>query len=437
MKIKKLIISGLFGRFNHVIPFNEENITIVTAPNGYGKTVALKVIDAIFNKRLSFLSKLQFSSIELVTSSGVLEISKEEPIEESHDLYMRIAEQEGATYVYNHEKTISGLKSMSMRGLDIHLPFLTRIGPREWEDDRTGEIVDFEGILENYSHYMPEDMKSDSLPEWYDHFSEALTAYFIQDQRLILRRLPHPRSRRRQLTDTIEIYADELASIIRAAGLDSSKISQQLDTTFPVRLLQKDEQFETLPIDSLKEELKILQARREDLAKYNLLSSEQHLPRLDFLDEIRADDAKVLTLYVQDTKQKLQAYDELLAKISLFSSILNTKRLSFKKIQVNPDKGFCFETDEGRPLGLTQLSSGEQHQVVLLFELIFRTGENVLVLIDEPEISLHVAWQKEFLSDLRKIIEIQKMPVVIATHSPQIIDSNWHLTVDLEEGGRA
>jgi len=56
------------------------------------------------------------------------------------------------------------------------------------------------------------------------------------------------------------------------------------------------------------------------------------------------------------------------------------------------------------------------------------------VLIDEPEISLHVAWQKEFLKDLKEIIAIQNMPVVIATHSPQIIDNNWDLTVDLEDG---
>ncbi|EPJ9971462.1 AAA family ATPase, partial [Acinetobacter baumannii] len=101
-------------------------------------------------------------------------------------------------------------------------------------------------------------------------------------------------------------------------------------------------------------------------------------------------------------------------------------------IKFNSKKGFFFETDVGDPLNLTQLSSGEQHQIVLLYELIFKANENVLVLIDEPELSLHVAWQKEFLNDLTKIIEIQNMPIVIATHSPQIIDSKWDLTVDLE-----
>ena len=85
---------------------------------------------------------------------------------------------------------------------------------------------------------------------------------------------------------------------------------------------------------------------------------------------------------------------------------------------------------------LTQLSSGEQHEVVLLFELIFKAKDNVLVLIDEPELSLHIAWQKTFLSDLQKIIKLQNISVILATHSPQIINSNWDLVVDLEKGVR-
>lgn len=70
----------------------------------------------------------------------------------------------------------------------------------------------------------------------------------------------------------------------------------------------------------------------------------------------------------------------------------------------------------------------------MLFELIFRAKDNVLVLVDEPEISLHIAWQKEFLRDLKRIINLQNVSAIISTHSPQIIDNNWHLVVDLESG---
>lgn len=199
-------------------------------------------------------------------------------------------------------------------------------------------------------------------------------------------------------------------------------------------MLRKDANFIPLEVENLKTELKELQEKRTDLSNFNLLSSAQHLPALHVLDDITNEDTKVLTLYVQDTKEKLSSYDDVYKKIELFSRILNSKRLSFKKIKIDSKSGFSFETEKNRALKLIQLSSGEQHQVVLLYELIFKTEQNVLVLIDEPEISLHVAWQKEFLKDLQEIINIQNMPVVIATHSPQIIDGNWDLTVDLESG---
>jgi len=430
MQLNKLIINGLFGHFNHVIKFKDENITIITAPNGYGKTVCLKVIDAIFNRRLSFLCDLQFELIEIFTSDGTLTITKE--IDDSpNTIYLKHSSFDD---MYQHQKDYAFSKKTSMHSIDANIPFIRRVGPREWEDVRTDEIYTFEEVVENFPEYLPDELTSKNYPGWFIDFTDSLSAHFIQDQRLIQRKSFNSRGRPKSFIDTIEKYADELSELIRQSGFRSSHVSQQLDTTFPERLLRKDNYFVAMNVEQLKEELQNLQAKRSDLSAFDLLSSAQHLPALNILDEIKYEDTKVLTLYVQDTKDKLSSYDEIYKKLELFSRILNSKRLSFKKIKINAEKGFEFKTQSDRPLKLTQLSSGEQHQVVLLYELIFKTEKNVLVLIDEPEISLHVAWQKEFLKDLKEIISIQNMPVVIATHSPQIIDGSWDLTVDLESG---
>ena len=112
---------------------------------------------------------------------------------------------------------------------------------------------------------------------------------------------------------------------------------------------------------------------------------------------------------------------------------MNNSRFSFKKISIHPKEGFVFTNDNGKELKETELSSGEQHALVMFYELLFKVPKNSLVLIDEPEISLHVAWQKEFLNDMADIIKVKKFDVLIATHSPSIIDDNWHLTVELEK----
>lgn len=432
MELRKLVITGLFGHFNHTIPFNEENITIITAPNGYGKTIALKLIDAVFNRKYGFISALQFQSVQLVTSADVITLTKDDPEGGNFTLSSDINPDD--PLVYNSEKVRKRLRGISLSEIDNRIPYLQRIDVDHWENIRSGEVHDVDSLIENFSQHFPESTKTTNIPEWYKNTCDNLTAHFIQDQRLILRRVEPSRRRAQHFINTIEQYAQDLARKIKEAGFNSQRISQNLDTSFPERLLKKESEFEAFEINRLKAELQELQEKREQLSKFSLLSSERHLPQLNLLDEIKEEDKKVLTLYVKDTKQKLEAYTPLLSKIQLFFSILNEKRLSFKRVEIDQEHGFRFQTEESKPLSLTQLSSGEQHQVVLLYELIFNTQENILVLIDEPEISLHVAWQKEFLNDLKKIIALQNMPVVIATHSPQIIDENWHLTVDLEEG---
>jgi len=54
-------------------------------------------------------------------------------------------------------------------------------------------------------------------------------------------------------------------------------------------------------------------------------------------------------------------------------------------------------------------------------------------LIDEPEISLHVVWQLEFMADLLRIQAANNFQCVIATHSPQIIQNAGDITIDLAD----
>jgi predicted ATP-binding protein involved in virulence len=82
---------------------------------------------------------------------------------------------------------------------------------------------------------------------------------------------------------------------------------------------------------------------------------------------------------------------------------------------------------------LDKLSSGEQHQLVLFHSLIFRMRPGALIMIDEPEISLHVGWQEIFLRDLEVISKSSGVHFLIATHSPTLIGNRWKQTVSLGE----
>ena len=103
-----------------------------------------------------------------------------------------------------------------------------------------------------------------------------------------------------------------------------------------------------------------------------------------------------------------------------------------KQLVIDTERGFVIiSTASGNELSLNQLSSGEQHELVLIYELLFRVKKNSLILIDEPEISLHVDWQMQFLDDIQNVVRLSPFDVLLATHSPMIINQRWDLTVEL------
>lgn len=71
----------------------------------------------------------------------------------------------------------------------------------------------------------------------------------------------------------------------------------------------------------------------------------------------------------------------------------------------------------------SELSSGEQQMLALLVKLAVSATPNALILIDEPEISLHVSWQRLLPVMLSRMCEHFECDMVVATHSPLLVTS--------------
>jgi predicted ATP-binding protein involved in virulence len=257
----------------------------------------------------------------------------------------------------------------------------------------------------------------------YDASGGKINVYLIEEQRLL--KILGRQENFAQMTETIIESAKELSDIIDFNIKQSLKIAQELDSSFPKRLLNGMPK--KLTPSEFSARFQLLHDKQAQLKKYDLAENEQEIPEYD------EENAKVLLIYLADREKKLSAFDNLLKRLDLFTNILNERRFTHKSIKISKNRGFVFLTNQGQELALTDLSSGEQHEVVMLYELIFNTKPDTLVLIDEPEISLHVTWQKAFLDDLIQIIELQHIQVLIATHSPQIINNRWDLVYNLAD----
>lgn len=140
-----------------------------------------------------------------------------------------------------------------------------------------------------------------------------------------------------------------------------------------------------------------------------------------------------MKVYFEDFEKKFKPYEGLIEKLDMFTEMVNRKFL-FKQIEVS-EKGLRVldENEPHKKIALSQMSSGEKETVILFYQLLFEVPDGVTLLIDEPEISLHVAWQREFAGDIRTIVESKKITTLIATHSPQFINGNRGIQIDLGE----
>jgi len=442
MRINKISVSQLFGVFNHVIPLNrEEGITIIHGPNGFGKTVLLRMVNGFFNSRYSELRNIQFTEFRVDFDDGSI-LTVEKSIEKNSEnqpetkLIFKL-KKPGFNRAHQFSpslftESINNFKS-SLRIIESYVPNLKQIGSRTWLYLPTNEQLSLEDVFQRFPDCLPiysSEVKQEE--EWVLKLKNSLKIRFIEVQRLLTFsdiRNSEVEYRPVSLRASVATYSQELAKNIQTKLSEYGTLCQSIDRTFPARVVNQ-KVASNLTEETLRNKLSEIEEKRFRLIEAGLLDKdEEH----DFQVEKGIDDRtkSILSVYIEDVEKKLMIFQEIANKIELFKRIINT-RFRYKKMTVRKDKGFTFTTPDGNPLSPTDLSSGEQHELVLFYELLFKVQPNSLILIDEPEVSLHVAWQVEFLKDLQEIIKLANFDVLLATHSPDIINDRWDLTVELQ-----
>ena len=438
--LENIKIKKLFGLFDyHITLDTSENITILTGPNGYGKTTILNIIYHFFNQQFSYFQKLNFESISFEFSENKrMELTKKEKqaaLTNNLAIFPRVytdihinffdSEKKIGTFIYDSE-----LRELITNELKNFFS-LRQIEEDLWINTRTNEKISLNNFLNLYKEQLPEHFISLIKKKQSEEennpiiiFLISLNIYLIKEQRLLHKIFGRDKEEDTFL-NTIELYAEELKKLIEEKQLEAYQITQKLDSSFPKRLIETKTVIDEA---TFKERFAKLKNKQSKLQQFGITTTEQEIP------DYNTESAKVLSVYLNDSEEKLSVYDDLLTKIDLFVSIISQKDFAFKTLQISSGKGFSFYQNKTlQPLSLTDLSSGEQHEVVLLYELLFKTAPNTLILIDEPEISLHVIWQKAFIDDLKKIAKLKKISFLVSTHSPQIINNYWGLTRDLFE----
>ena len=144
-----------------------------------------------------------------------------------------------------------------------------------------------------------------------------------------------------------------------------------------------------------------------------------------FLDEPEDPRGRNHALTVLDTYAEfLEAAAErrqlLAQRLRTFERIL-ADFYTGKRVTVNSQAGLNIQTLTGDSLTERQLSSGEYHLLYLMVTALVSKRRGAVIAIDEPEMSMHIAWQRKLIPNLVACASHASPQLLFATHSPELV----------------
>ncbi len=120
-----------------------------------------------------------------------------------------------------------------------------------------------------------------------------------------------------------------------------------------------------------------------------------------------------------DAAEQAQRYSEPKRK---FQNIIDRLFADTGKTIIRTENEIRF-SQIGETLVPYQLSSGEKQMLAILLTVLVEDNQSYVLFMDEPEVSLHVEWQKQLI-DL--ILDLNpNVQIILTTHSPAVIMNGW------------
>ena len=143
-----------------------------------------------------------------------------------------------------------------------------------------------------------------------------------------------------------------------------------------------------------------------------------------------AIEAFLRTQQITDFSLKAEAeINKINSPINLFITILK---------EFIPDKVFSLRSGDlivsslaGEEIPVDKLSSGEKQLLILMIEALLQKCKPYVYLADEPEISLHIEWQRKILPAVKRLNPFAQ--IIAATHSPEVASKYKDMLIDMKD----
>ena len=164
----------------------------------------------------------------------------------------------------------------------------------------------------------------------------------------------------------------------------------------------------------------------EEIQTYSTTLSKEY----EFINTINSNVIRDIPSYIATRRNYLATIEEDLTMKEVINKVLNEINGIFNILELDVKlKGFSkdektmpiFENSAGEEFDINDLSSGEKQLFLRTLSIKMLEPKNSIILIDEPELSLHPKWQQRIIEVYKKIGENNQ--IIVATHSPHILGS--------------
>lgn len=425
VNFKSISLEGMYKRYDLNINFHE-SLNVLHGQNGTGKSTLIHILANMANRDFLRFAFLEFSRIRVDYSNGrYVEIIKDEGKDTLKVMCPSMLLQ--TDFTFSRFDALKLLTSMDdERVKDHYSDLISRqdsfIEINTVPEIKTSYFPAFRTMLEAWSSQFEDENRKYRSTMFHGIPAQKVTSFArnLFGKFLPVINYPSPLSIEHNLREEIR------DAHLKIARYESSVFSESFVKVFSAIL--SDEQGTAQEAELLLEEISELTTETALNKMANLEGPSYTYVQLQHLvgrsresKELASSATGALTVYRNALKERRDFQVDIFAKIDKYFDAVNAF-LEQKELRYVPDSnrripkvGLKFK--DGTWSSIRVMSSGERQLLTMLYA-VTKMSMDSLVLIDEPELSLHIDWQEELLSKM--MAQLGGRQIIVCTHSPSI-----------------
>ncbi len=445
--IGRFSIKGLFGKKDVNLVFKNK-AQIYIGENGLGKTTVLNALYFLLSCDFKNLVEMIFSRIDITIGRKKYSFSKEELKSYLHSQKDK-TRKSGFYQSLNQaldDKDVKKLQSIIRSG-DSEMVRMQNI-EKFLKKKKFNITAPSDYVLEIVALLVVNRVETNQIEQFKQFMSEQnlRILYFPTYRRIekdVRTMLKERRNRNRPYFSTHELdmessFIEELSMAVHSGMSD---IKKRRDSVLRRITDISRRELDALSVDLLKKQIagvpEKIELKKEDIKKIETIIQKNQVgltatEQEEVLHKINSkaiynDDNKFLLYLLTRLIDIYNSYEEYDHGIKSFVEVCNSylvdKKFTYDEAELSLDLVSTINTGLFQEvIDLDILSSGEKQLVALFATIYLDPQRHFLMLIDEPELSLSIFWQRKLLPDVMKSPNCDFLFAV--THSPFIFDND-------------